>query len=131
MNGWKAPRRTWRKARVKSARTHARVPTSARQVLEAAQAALGGERQAISATLEGLRQVLEGTRGQGDRLDDIDQKLGRAFEAYRTQVEAAVNALQDHVREMQAKVTPALETMREVVDQAERFVPEQSRLGRR
>ena len=105
--------------------------TSARQVLEAAQAALGGERQAISDTLEGLRQVLEGTRGQGDRLDDIDQKLGRAFEAYRTQVEAAVNALQDHVREMQAKVTPALETMREVVDQAERFVPEQSRLGRR
>lgn len=105
--------------------------TSARQVLEAAQAALGGERQAISDTLEGLRQVLEGTRGQGDRLDDIDQKLGRAFEAYRSQVEAAVNALQDHVREMQAKVTPALETMREVVDQAERFVPEQGRRGRR
>lgn len=104
---------------------------SARQVLEAAQAALGSERQAISDTLEGLRHVLEGTRGQGDRLDDIDQKLGRAFEAYRTQVEAAVNALQDHVREMQAKVTPALDTMRQVVDQAERFVPEQRRLGRR
>ena len=104
---------------------------SAKQVLEAAQAALGSERQAISATLEGLGQVLEGTRGQGDRLDDIDQKLGRAFEDYRTQVEAAVNALQDHVREMQAQVTPALDTMREIVDQAERFIPEQGGRGRR
>ena len=98
---------------------------SAGQVLEAAQAALGGERQAIDNTLQGLTQVLEGTRGQGDRLDDIDEKLGRAFENYRTQVEGAVNDLRGHVREMQKKLTPALDTMREIVEQAERFVPEQ------
>ena len=98
---------------------------SAEQVLEAAQTALGGERQAINNTLEGLTQVLEGTRGQGDRLDDIDQKLGRAFENYRTQVATAVDALHDHVREMQEKLTPALDKMREIVEQAERFVPEQ------
>ncbi len=98
---------------------------SAGQVLEAAQAALGGERQAIDNTLQGLTQVLEGTRGQGDRLDDIDEKLGRAFENYRTQVAGAVDALYGHVREMQEKLTPALDTMREIVEQAERFVPEQ------
>ena len=98
---------------------------SAGQVLEAAQAALGGERQAIDNTLQGLTQVLEGTRGQGDRLDDIDEKLGRAFEHYRTQVAAAVDALHGHVREMQERLTPALDTMREIVEQAERFVPEQ------
>ena len=98
---------------------------SAGQVLEAAQAALGGERQAIDSTLRGLTQVLEGTRGQGDRLDDIDQKLGRAFENYRTEVAEAVDALHGHVREMQEKLTPALDTMREIVEQADRFVPEQ------
>lgn len=98
---------------------------TAGQVLEAAQAALGGERQAIDNTLRGLAQVLEGTRGQGDRLDDIDEKLGRAFESYRTQVAATVDALHGHVREMQEKLTPALDTMREIVEQAERFVPEQ------
>ncbi|MCY4057118.1 MAG: hypothetical protein OXG44_03865 [Gammaproteobacteria bacterium] len=68
---------------------------------------------------------MEGTRGQGDRLDDIDQKLGRAFENYRSQVATAVDALHGHVREMQEKLTPALDTMREIVEQAERFVPEQ------
>ena len=99
--------------------------SSAGQVLEAAQAALGVERQAIDHTLQGLAQVLEGTRGQGDRLDDIDQKLGRAFENYRTEVAAAVDALHGHVKEMQEKLTPALDTMREIVEQAERFVPEQ------
>ena len=98
---------------------------SAGQILEAAQAALGGERQAIDNTLQALTQVLEGTRGQGDRLDDIDEKLGRAFENYRTQVAGAVDALHGHVREMQEKLTPALDTMREIVEQAERFVPEQ------
>lgn len=98
---------------------------SAGQVLEAAQAALGGERQAIDITLQGLEQLLEGTRGQGDRLDDIDQKLGRAFENYRTEVAAAVDDLHGHVRDMQEKLTPALDTMREIVEQAERFVPEQ------
>ena len=98
---------------------------SAGQVLEAAQVALGGERQAIDNTLQGLTQVLEGTRGQGDRLDDIDEKLGRAFENYRNEVAAAVGALHGHVREMQEKLTPALDTMREIVEQADRFVPEQ------
>ena len=102
---------------------------SARQVLQAAQAALGGERQAIDNTLQGLAQVLEGTRGQGDRLDDIDEKLGRAFESYRTQVATAVDALHRHVAEMQEKLTPALDKMREIVERAEQFDPEQG--GRR
>lgn len=95
------------------------------QILEAAQTALGSERQAISKTLDGLAQVLDGTRGQGDRLDDIDQKLGRAFEKYRAEVASAVDALHNHVRGMQDQLTPALDTMREIVEQAERFVPEQ------
>ncbi len=105
-----------------SARNNA---VSAERVLAAAQTALGAERLSIENTLEGLGQVLEGTRGQGDRLDDIDEKLGRAFENYREQVANAVGALHDHVREMQEQLTPALDTMREIVEQAERFVPEQ------
>ena len=89
----------WLPALVRSERSARHSVASAGQVLEAAQAALGGERQAIDNTLQGLTQVLEGTRGQGDRLDDIDEKLGRAFENYRTQVAAAVDALYGHVRE--------------------------------
>lgn len=97
----------------------------AEQILEDAQAILGGERQAVDNTLEGLGQVVRGMKGQGDRLDDIDEKLGRAFENYRTSVEEAVGGLSGHVKEMQEKLTPALGTMREIVEQAERFVPEQ------
>ena len=97
---------------------------SAAQVLEAARQALGGQGRAIEETLAGLGQILERVRGQGDRLDDMDDKLGGAFEEYRRQVAAAVDTLFGHVRDMQEKLTPALETMREIVEQAQPFLPE-------
>lgn len=66
-------------------------------------------------------------RGQGDRLDDMDEKLGRAFEEYQKQVETAVGSLFDHVRKMLDILNPAIDTMRDVVDQAERFAPQHAR----
>lgn len=100
---------------------------SATQALAAAREALGGQHRLIESTLEGLAASLERMRGQGDRLDDMDEKLGAAFEAYTQQVEAAVNGLYGHVREMQDKLTPALDTMREIVEQAEQFTPQSRR----
>ena len=97
---------------------------SAAQVLEAAREALGGQRRAIEATLAALGEALARAKGQGDRLDDMDEKLGRAFERYREEVATAVDGLFGHVKEMQAKLAPALDTMREIVERAESFVPE-------
>lgn len=100
---------------------------SAVTALSAAQEALGGQHRLIEATLKNLSQSLEAMRGQGDRLDTMDEKLGAAFEAYTQQVEAAVHGLFGHVREMQDKLNPALDTMREIVEQAEQFVPQSRR----
>ena len=97
---------------------------SARRVLEAAEEALGGQQRAVQATLAGLNEALERMQGQGERLDDLDTKLGHAFEEYRSRVGEAVDGLFGHVREMQQELDPALGTMREIVEQAESFVPE-------
>ena len=97
---------------------------SAEKALEAAQRVLGGQEQAIQSTLAGLSQILERIKGQGDRLDDMDRKLGGVFEEYRSQVEGAVGSLRNHVKDIQERLTPALDTMREIVAQMEPFEPE-------
>ena len=71
-----------------------------------------------------IANMLDQMRGQGERLDDIDGKLGRAFDIYNEQVSAAVDTMFGHVRDLQNKLGPALDTMREIVDQAQVFVPE-------
>ena len=98
--------------------------TVVERALEAAKETLGGERRAVELTLRGLESLLEQTKGQGDRMDEIDGKLGRAFEKYRTQVETTVGSLYDHVQKMNESLRPAVDTLREVVDQAQAFKPE-------
>jgi hypothetical protein len=63
-------------------------------------------------------------KGQGDKLDDLDAKLGEAFEKYAKHVSSALEMMVDHAREMQAQLSPAIDQMREVVEQAERFIPQ-------
>ncbi|CEJ15915.1 hypothetical protein BN1110_06265 [bacterium YEK0313] len=101
--------------------------SSAASALASAQEILGSEAKAIEASLSGIEVMLERLRGQGDRLDDIDEKLGKAFEAYRTQVASAVEGMFGHVREMQAQLSPALDTLHSIVEQAEQFAPESRR----
>jgi ABC-type transporter Mla subunit MlaD len=100
---------------------------SAAQTLAAAQQALGGHAKAIEASLAGLSEMLERMKGQGDRIDDIDEKLGAAFETYASRVATAVDSLFGHVRKMQDELSPALDTMRTIVEQAEQFRPESGR----
>lgn len=101
--------------------------SSAASALASAQQILGSEAKAIEASLSGIEVMLEKLRGQGDRLDDIDEKLGKAFEAYRTQVASAVEGMFGHVKEMQAQLSPALDTLHSIVEQAEQFAPESRR----
>lgn len=103
---------------------------SANHVLQSAQEALGGQRQAIVTTLFGFKEILNGFKDQGGRLDDIDEKLGRAFDEYRAKVDVAIDQLANHVKEMQSELDPALQTMRSIVEQAESFAPQQKRVTR-
>lgn len=101
---------------------------NAADALAAAQTVLSGEAAAIDATLGGVSVTLERLKGQGDRLDDLDEKLGAAFETYTRQVDNAVNGMRTHVRELQEQLAPALDTLRAIVDQAEQFMPQSRKL---
>ena len=102
---------------------------SAEAALKSASDILMGEQRAIEAALEGVKEVVDRMKGQGDKLDDLDAKLGEAFEKYAKHVSSALEMMVDHAREMQAQLSPAIDQMREVVEQAERFIP-QSRTTR-
>ncbi|MDX0072487.1 hypothetical protein [Sinorhizobium meliloti] len=100
---------------------------SAASALAAAQEILQAEAKSIESALDGVAVMLERLRGQGDRLDEMDGKLGQAFELYTENVEKAVQGMFGHVRDLQDRLNPALDTMREIVEQAEQFAPQSRR----
>lgn len=97
---------------------------AAATALQAAETALGGQQRAIEATLQQLTDSLDRMKGQNEQFDDIDEKLGKAFQSYTEHVDQAVQNLYSHVGEMQNQLAPALDTMREIVEQAEHFAPQ-------
>lgn len=97
---------------------------SAADALAAAQAVLGSEQKAIENALGGIGVALERLREQGIRIDDIDGKLGRAFEIYTQQVAGAVNGMRQHVQDLQQTMQPAIDTLKSVVESAEEFMPQ-------
>jgi ABC-type transporter Mla subunit MlaD len=109
---------------VRSAEQTAR---SAADALAAATEVLGGHKNALESTLSGALAMLERLKGQGARFDEIDEKLGVAFDAYTNRVDTAVRVLFDHVKTMQEELAPALATLRTVVDRAEQFIPQSGR----
>jgi vacuolar-type H+-ATPase subunit E/Vma4 len=102
---------------------------SAEAALKSASDILIGKQRAIEAALEGVKEIVDRMKGQGDKLDDLDAKLGEAFEKYAKHVSSALDMMVGHAREMQVQLSPAIDQMREVVEQAERFIP-QSRVIR-
>ncbi|MET4687714.1 hypothetical protein [Sinorhizobium fredii] len=100
---------------------------SAASALAAAQAILQAEAKSIESALGGVSVMLERLKGQGDRLDEMDGKLGHAFDLYTENVEKAVQGMFGHVRDLQDRLNPALDTMREIVEQAEQFAPQSRR----
>ncbi|TCV98693.1 hypothetical protein [Biostraticola tofi] len=97
--------------------------------LSAAQETLGGQQRAVESTLTNLQSLITALRGQCERLDSIDEKLGKAFDSYQEQVATSVETLFDHVKTMQSALMPALDTMQSIVDQAENFAPKQGRMS--
>jgi DNA anti-recombination protein RmuC len=100
---------------------------NAARVLDAAKVALGAEQKLIEASLARLGEALEHMERQRTQIDDMDDKLGTAFEQFTNNVRTALDTFSGHVKNMNAELSPALDTMREIVDRAEQFLPEQRR----
>jgi ABC-type transporter Mla subunit MlaD len=94
-------------------------------VLEAAKVALGSEQKIIETSLTELGKALDHMEHQREQIDDMDKKLGGAFNLFTSNVRTALDTLAEHVRKMNGELAPALDTMREIVDQAEKFRPKQ------
>jgi ABC-type transporter Mla subunit MlaD len=105
----------------------ASVAENAAHVLETAQTALGNEREGIRQSLEATQTAMAQLSKEAEKLDQIDEMLGRALTQYSTQLEAALGTAQDHVGQMRDTLAPGLDTLKSVVEQAEQFLPSQSR----
>lgn len=105
----------------------ASVAENAAHVLDGAQTALGNEREGIRRSLEATRAAMAQLSEEAEKLDQIDQMLGRALTQYSEQLEAALGTAQDHVGEMRDTLAPGLDTLKSVVEQAEQFLPAQRR----
>ncbi len=105
----------------------ASVAENAAHVLETAQTALGNEREGIRRSLEATQAAMAQLSIEAEKLDQIDEMLGRALTDYNAKLEAALGLAQDHVREMSDTLDPGLQTLRSVVEQAEAFMPSQQR----
>lgn len=109
---------------VRSARD---IADGAAKILDAAKSALGGEQRLLEATLSKLGEALTQIERQREQIDDIDDKLGSAFEQFTKHVRTAVDTLFGHVKTMNGELAPAIDKMHEIVDRAEKFIPESRR----
>ncbi len=100
---------------------------SAAQTLAAARETLAAERRGIDASLAAVTEMLSRLRGQGDRMDTIDQKLGNAFDLYASQTEQAMQSVRSHVVEMSNGLNTALQTLQTILDGLQEFQPQQGR----
>jgi ABC-type transporter Mla subunit MlaD len=100
---------------------------NAARVLDAAKTALSTEQNLIETSLSKLGEALEHMERQRSQIDNMDDMLGEAFNEYASHVRTSLDTFAEHVRKMNGELSPALDTMREIVDQAEKFRPEQER----
>lgn len=107
----------------------AMIAENASHVLETAGAALGTEREGIHAALEATRAALAQLSEEAEKLDQIDEMLGRALQQYNAQLDGALGSAQDHITQMRDTLLPGIDTLKSVVEQAESFMPAQGRRG--
>lgn len=100
---------------------------SAAQTLSAARETIKAERQGVETALAAVSTMLERLRGQGDRMDTIDEKLGRAFDLYTSQTEQAMQSVRSHVQTMAGELNSALSTLQTILDGLQEFQPQQGR----
>lgn len=106
------------------ARSARETAEGAARILDAAKTALGGEQKLLEATLVKLGEALSHIERQRAQIDDMDEKLGSAFEDFTSHVRTAVDTLFGHVKTMNGELAPAIDKMHEIVDRAEKFIPE-------
>lgn len=97
---------------------------TAADTLSSAEKIMSDRGQAIEIAMKQLGELVIRMQGQGNRLDELDDKLGSAFDRYDGAIAAALDTLSQHAKALTAELNPALETMREIVDQAQTFIPE-------
>lgn len=109
--------------------THSAKATAetAAQTLAAARETIAAERHGVESSLAAVSTMLERLKGQGDRMDTIDEKLGRAFDLYATQTEQAMQAVRSHVQTMAVDLNAALSTLQTILDGLQEFQPQQRR----
>lgn len=100
---------------------------AAAHTLDAARETLAAERKGIDATLAGVAVMLDRMNGQGDKMDTIDEKLGRAFDIYTNQTEQAMQSIRSHVQTMAGELNVALSTLQTILDGFQEFQPQQGR----
>lgn len=108
-------------------RSSTMIAENASNVLETAQAALGNEREGIRSSLEATRAAMAQLSVEAEKLDQIDVMLGRALQQYNSQLDAAMGTAQDHIGKMHETLSPGIDTLKGVIEQAERFLPAQTR----
>lgn len=95
--------------------------------LATARETIAAERQGVESSLAAVTIMLERLRGQGDRMDTIDEKLGYAFDLYSSQTEQAMQAVRSHVQTMAGELNMALATLQTILDGLQEFQPQQGR----
>lgn len=105
----------------------AMIAENASHVLETAGSALGTEQQGIQAALGATRAALSQLSNEAEKLDQIDEMLGKALQQYNTQLDSALGSAQDHIAQMRDTLLPGIDTLKGVVEQAESFMPAQKR----
>ena len=105
-----------------------RVARNAADTLAAAQEILGAERLIIEGSLGAVNAALGRFEDVTARYDDMDEKLGEAFATFQEEVGRSIAVVRDHSEKVHQKYAGALDQLREVVDQAQAFIPESVRV---
>lgn len=106
-------------------RSSQQVALAAKDTLEAAGKTIGDEQRSIAAVVGSIETLVREMKGQGDRIDDIDRKLGHAFELYTDKTASSMQSIRTHVTEMAEELNAALDALRAIVDSLQAFEPQQ------
>ena len=90
-------------------------------ILNTAHEALGGEQKALHATFLGLQDLLKRMEGQWENADEMDRKLGAAFQKFTGEVEKANANLTAHVRTTIELLAPLVDAFRKLLEDVEKF----------
>ena len=73
--------------------------------------------------------ILQRLSQEAEQLDKIDQMLGRALRDYADQLDKALGSARTYIADMTQEITGSVDAMRQVVEQAEKFIPSSPRVS--